>query len=310
MNRVSGPIRGPSADAVVWLIRMTDPDTIVKCTGCGTQLPRIDMFGVEPDLLCPRCADGVRRRMQVRVRTIRPDRKPVVTTLFLGIAIVLFVMTDFVFRSNPPTWLRALYQDGHVWKGEIYRHVTSIFLHGGWAHILLNGLALWSLGRVVEAGWGHLAMAGVMLATGVTGAVAQWIATGPAVGLSGGILGLCGFMWAQRRHHPFAAAVMNERMIRWIIMIMVVGVLLSATNTLPIGNWAHGGGLVMGALIGLAAAHRRRVVLLIGCAVLVAALAVVSIDFFFPEAEVQLTNGQTWTRQRWHDYWMLKYGGG
>lgn len=291
---------------------MTEPDTIVECTGCGTRLARIDMFGVEPDLLCPRCASGVRKRMQVRVRTIRPDRPPIVTALCLGIALVLFVMTDFVYKNpgSRPAWLQALYQDGHVWMGEVYRHLTCIFLHGGWWHILMNGMAIWFLGRIVEAGWGHLVMAGLMVATGMAASAAQWIATGSAVGLSGALFGLCGFLWAQRRHHPFAAAVMNERMIRWILTMLVLGILLSVTKTMPIGNWAHGAGLVSGGLIGLAAAHRRRIPLLVGCGVLIAALVVLSIDYYFPNAEVEITNGQTWTRERWREYWFRHYGGG
>ena len=79
---------------------MTAPNTIVACRVCGAQGPRADMFGVEPDLLCPRCASGVRSRMQVRVRKHMSDRRPIVTLVAIGIAAALFVLDEFVY-PNP-----------------------------------------------------------------------------------------------------------------------------------------------------------------------------------------------------------------
>lgn len=73
---------------------------------------------------------------------------------------------------------------------------TSMFLHGGWAHILGNMLYLWVFGGHVEDCIGHLRFLFFYLACGVAAAAAQvWAApfsTLPVVGASGAIAGVLG----------------------------------------------------------------------------------------------------------------------
>src|SRR5690606_18699204 len=69
------------------------------------------------------------------------------------------------------------------------------FLHSGTLHVALNGIALWSLGGVMERflGWQRYLI--VYLVSGLGGALASWWfhdATSTAVGASGAILGLFG----------------------------------------------------------------------------------------------------------------------
>ena len=44
-----------------------------------------------------------------------------------------------------------------------------------------------------------------------------------------------------------------------LLIWLVIGVVLSETGTLPIGNWAHGGGGAWGVAAGLASRSRHRV---------------------------------------------------
>jgi len=78
--------------------------------------------------------------------------------------------------------------------------ITSIFLHGGWLHIIGNMLFLWIFGDNVEDRMGHALYAVFYLLTGAIAAfthavVADWADRDllvPAIGASGAIAGVMG----------------------------------------------------------------------------------------------------------------------
>lgn len=74
--------------------------------------------------------------------------------------------------------------------------ITSMFLHGSWAHLLGNGLFLWVFGRNVEDSMGRLRFFAFYLLCGLAAAAAQVVADPaspvPMVGASGAISGVMG----------------------------------------------------------------------------------------------------------------------
>lgn len=74
--------------------------------------------------------------------------------------------------------------------------VTSMFLHGGFLHLLFNMLFLWVFGNNVEDAMHPLAFLGFYLASGMAAGVAQVLvvtgATVPTVGASGAIAAVIG----------------------------------------------------------------------------------------------------------------------
>lgn len=74
--------------------------------------------------------------------------------------------------------------------------VTSMFLHGGWAHIFFNMLFLAVFGPRMERYLGHVGFVVVYLLCGIMGGVAQiWAAPFshvPEIGASGAIAGILG----------------------------------------------------------------------------------------------------------------------
>ncbi|MEL6700192.1 MAG: rhomboid family intramembrane serine protease, partial [Pseudomonadota bacterium] len=81
-------------------------------------------------------------------------------------------------------------------SGEVTGIFTSMFLHGGWMHLLGNMLFLWIFGDNMEDAMGHVGFLIFYLATGVAAALAQ-VAVGPLspvpmVGASGAIAGVMG----------------------------------------------------------------------------------------------------------------------
>ncbi|GAA4010888.1 hypothetical protein GCM10022408_24020 [Hymenobacter fastidiosus] len=136
--------------------------------------------------------------------------------------------------------------------GQPWRLLTSCFLHGGVAHLLLNSLALLFLGRLSESlvGPGRLALA--YLLSGVGGSLFSlwWHAQGVnSVGASGAIFGLYGLivMLALTGAGPLTKA--QRYSLIWLVLLLVPGQLEAGLKA-TIDNAAHIGGLATGLLIG------------------------------------------------------------
>jgi len=74
--------------------------------------------------------------------------------------------------------------------------ITSMFLHGGWMHLIGNMLYLWIFGNNVEDAMGHIRFIAFYLVCGVAAALAQALpnpdSTIPMIGASGAISGVLG----------------------------------------------------------------------------------------------------------------------
>ncbi len=77
-----------------------------------------------------------------------------------------------------------------------YTVVTSMFMHGGWLHIIGNMWFLWVFGNNIEDSMGHVRYVWFYLICGVLAALAQIFASphsvAPMVGASGAISGVMG----------------------------------------------------------------------------------------------------------------------
>jgi membrane associated rhomboid family serine protease len=82
------------------------------------------------------------------------------------------------------------------WVPRYLTPVTSMFLHGGWMHLLGNMLFLWIYGDNVEDGLGHLRFVLIYLLCGIAAVFAQALGAPaspyPIIGASGAISGVLG----------------------------------------------------------------------------------------------------------------------
>ncbi len=80
--------------------------------------------------------------------------------------------------------------------GAWYTLLTSVFLHGGWFHLIGNMWFLWVFGNNIEDSMGHLRFVGFYLLCGLLAGLAQMIVETsspvPLVGASGAISGVMG----------------------------------------------------------------------------------------------------------------------
>ena len=74
--------------------------------------------------------------------------------------------------------------------------VTSMFLHGGWSHIVGNMLFLWAFGRSLEDALGHTKFLAFYMVCGIAAGIAHvafnYYSSMPTVGASGAIAGVMG----------------------------------------------------------------------------------------------------------------------
>lgn len=141
-------------------------------------------------------------------------------------------------------------QDGQWW-----RLLSALFIHFGVVHLTLNMWALWDIGRLVERLFGSTRFALLYLGSGVAGNLLSLVVQGNQAisgGASGAIFSLYGallvFLWRERRQ-------VDPREFRWLFggALLFTVLMLGFGFVVPgIDNSAHGGGLIAGALLGMA----------------------------------------------------------
>src|SRR5262245_51446242 len=146
--------------------------------------------------------------------------------------------------------------------------LTSMFLHGGWLHLIGNMWYLWIFGDNIEDRLGHFSFLIFYLLCGIGAGIVHTIlnsnSTVPSVGASGAIAGVLG---AYLVSYPFARVLtlvpifVFVQVIEipalivlgfWFIMQFFYGAasLAAATaNTGGVAWWAHVGGFLIGMIL-------------------------------------------------------------
>ncbi|UEX89082.1 rhomboid family intramembrane serine protease [Staphylococcus ratti] len=129
--------------------------------------------------------------------------------------------------------------------GEIYRLITSMFLHLNFEHLLFNMLSLFIFGKLVESIIGHWQMLVVYIFAGIMGNLFSlaFINTQISLGASGAIFGLLGALIAiMLISKQFTQKMMLQVIVAAIIMA-VISLFMKNVNVI-----AHLSGLFAGGL--------------------------------------------------------------
>jgi membrane associated rhomboid family serine protease len=205
--------------------------------------------------------------------TIRAQRFPAVNTLLILLNVVVFL---FEVSLGARALDRLIFTYGLVpgrfWatKGvaEWLPIFTSMFLHGGWLHLIFNMLALYIFGDNVEDRLGHGRYLVFYLLGGTLAALAHLVAYRtsdvPTIGASGAIAAVLGaylVLYPRARVLTLIPIFIIFPIIEvpaviflgfWFLSQLVTGVSALSTNTFQGGGvawWAHVGGFVSGALL-------------------------------------------------------------
>ncbi len=172
----------------------------------------------------------------------------------VGSSIPLGEGVSCVVDSDPVNWLTPL---------------TSMFLHGGWGHIIGNSLFFWVFGNNIEDSMGRVRFVIFYLLCGLVAAGAHVLTQPgspvPTVGASGAISGVMGaylLLYPRVRVNMLFIFVIIVRVIplpAWVVLLwwfalQVVSGLPTLLDPSPenvggVAVWAHVGGFAAGVLL-------------------------------------------------------------
>ena len=182
-------------------------------------------------------------------------------TILLGLNIVMFVISMALgsFNGSGLYTLLLLGAENNelVLSGQVWRMITSAFLHAGVIHIFANMYYFFQLGRFIEEHFGSKKLFAVYILTAITASalsvLAGEVGIQPAaisVGASGAVFGLLGLVfvssWRSERN-PFHVGLPLDyrQLIPYLIFSLILGVVTPGIN-----NAAHIGGFIGGAILG------------------------------------------------------------
>jgi rhomboid protease GluP len=133
--------------------------------------------------------------------------------------------------------------------------VAASYLHGGILHIGFNMAAFWQIAPLVIREYGVHRMFSIYTLAGVGGFLVSYLAgVSQTIGASAAICGLIGTLlyYGKRRGGNYGQAVYRQ-VGGWAISIAIFGIVIPGIN-----NWAHGGGMAAGILLGLMMGYQER----------------------------------------------------
>ena len=228
-------------------VRHPDRATGLSCVRCGRPACTDCLREAAVGHQCVDCvAQGQRRaRPAVTVAGARPAGRPLVVLALIAMNVTIYLLT-VVQAGNPmenaraPLFLEWALVPWLVGDGEWWRVLTAGFLHIGLIHLVFNMLALWMLGRDMEAvlGRGRFLALYLVSLLGGSAAVMLFDPNQPVAGASGAVFGLMGgLVVVLRRLRVPAGQVIGLIVVNVVISVVIPGISL-------IG---HLGGLAVGA---------------------------------------------------------------
>lgn len=156
--------------------------------------------------------------------------------------------------GEPQYRLGASYGPPIFYLNEWWRVVTAMFLHGGLIHIGFNMMALMQIGPAVEEVYGSARYLFLYVITGAFGFLLSAFTGHFSLGASGALLGLVGVMLAitTKRGGTYMRDL-RSRLISSVVILFVMGF----SGFMAMDNWAHGGGLAAGFVLGKIFADRQ-----------------------------------------------------
>ncbi len=186
---------------------------------------------------------------------VRPAA-PTATYLIMAICIAVFAYGEATHTSRMlvedygylPSSLTERGAQGYIGL------VTHMFLHGGWLHLIVNMIVLWSFGRSLEPVMGPVRFVVLYLVTGIIAALAHGFLNDQSnvilIGASGAIAGVLGAAVIAAPRLPVIFVIFPMPL--WIAVIALVALHIAAIafNWDPEIAWhAHLAGLAAGAVL-------------------------------------------------------------
>ena len=182
--------------------------------------------------------------------------------------VILTTIFTILLAINPSLIDSIAINPSNILHGEyLWTFLTSMFMHGGIFHLFANMLSLFFIGSLVEKILGEKRYLGFYLISGLVASI-FFVLSGLidvnslnayAVGASGAIFGLVGLLVLLTPNLPvyvmFVPIPIKMKYagpgMLFVLWLVSSAPLVFGGQSLPIGNWAHFGGLVAGIVYGV-----------------------------------------------------------
>ena len=207
-------------------------------------------FTEEGELLYKRINNDILKKNleeSEKLNDLFSPKKPIVTYVLIGI--ITLVMLLMYILGNGSLNIKTLYNFGALVKDHnMLRIISSIFIHIGIIHYMMNVWALKILGEQTEKFYGHIKMFIIFLYSGIIGNLLSVILMNNnsiSAGASGAIFGLMSsILYFALNQRTYMAEALKKEILPVIIINILIGFSLSGINM-----FAHLGGLIGGFLI-------------------------------------------------------------
>ena len=248
----------PEDEKNISSIKFTDIDEVLKDKTIITVFPNIkdklikDKEGI--DLIVNVTNDINAKTVEenkVFTKIFEP-KKMIITPIIIAICVLVFIAMYIWGRGSEDTITLLMFGANFrplVQAGEVWRLATSMFLHIGIIHLLVNMYSLLIIGRQLESFLGKWKFLIVYLGSGILGSLLSVVIhSSISAGASGAIFGLLGSLLYFGYHYRlYLGTVLKTQVIPIIIINLLIGFMVPG-----IDNFAHIGGLVGGYLITMA----------------------------------------------------------
>jgi len=179
-------------------------------------------------------------------------KKIIITPILISICILMFILMYVIGKGSEDVLTLLLFGANNqtlVESGQVWRLITSTFLHIGIVHLIVNMYSLYIIGKQLEGFLGRIKYLLVYLGSGFLGSLLSVVMhDSVSAGASGAIFGLLGSLLYFGYHYRlYLGTVLRTQVIPIIIINLLIGFSLSG-----IDNFAHIGGLVGGYLLTMA----------------------------------------------------------
>ena len=180
------------------------------------------------------------------------ERTPIASYAILGVTVVVSFLA---MQPEGSDLLRLLELDKGLGNGEWWRLVSPVLVHASLLHLAFNMYFLYLVGPLVEQVYGSARFLLLYVLTAATASLASFLlGSGPSVGASGALFGLCGVLLVGRVLHRPVLQGQQRAIMSQIGFLVVINLALGfGMNTFGgnIDNFAHLGGLAGGLWLGL-----------------------------------------------------------
>ena len=220
--------------------------TKLRCSRCERPICGRCAIPASVGQHCPECVAEARRSAP-KVRSAAAKTAPAVVGIIAVTAISFLAQQllgdSYTFRlASVPQLIAA---------GEWWRLLTPVLVHAGIFHVAMNMFVLYVYGQNAEEAFGSLRLLAIYIASALTGSAFSYAfgAGYASVGASGAVFGVVGALIVylyNRRTSQFIRQHLSS-MMGFLVLNAVIGFVLPRIDIM-----AHLGGLIGGALLGLA----------------------------------------------------------